>query len=48
MTNEAYGKEVDPSNILAEIVHPDGREPAQFTVGQAQTLELEKFLEDVR
>jgi len=47
MTDEAYQSNFSPKNVIAEIVYSEA-ESVVFTVEQAHSLELEKFLEDVK
>ena len=47
MVEEAYQFKPSPDYIIAEITHED-REPDTYSVAQANMLELEKFLEDVK
>lgn len=45
---DAYQAKIDPNQVIAEIVHHDGRDRLLWTAAQANPLELEKFLEDVK
>ncbi|KAK3089646.1 hypothetical protein FSP39_005306 [Pinctada imbricata] len=47
-TDETSFKKIEPNTVIAEIVHPDGREPEQWKYCKCPALEREKFLEDVR
>ncbi|XP_022317171.1 nuclear receptor-binding protein-like isoform X2 [Crassostrea virginica] len=48
LTDQANSYKLEPNQVIAEITHPDGREPVVWRVSSSPPLEREKLLEDVR
>lgn len=48
LTDEAFRSKYNVGDVLAETLHRDGRKGSVIQRNDAQKLELEKFLEDVR
>ncbi|XP_077991108.1 nuclear receptor-binding protein-like [Glandiceps talaboti] len=48
LTDDAIQEKGDLDKVMADIRHTDGREGVQWKYSQVPTLQLEKFLEDVK
>jgi len=48
MIEEAYQSKIDPQQVIASIIREDDRESVHWKASQTNTLEIEKFVEDVK